>query len=53
MSYPDFFDAVARITLYDPLAELLGAADRGGSNTAMSMQSNLPGIPAPRWQAPT
>jgi formylmethanofuran dehydrogenase subunit E len=29
MSYPDFFDAVARITLYDPLAELLGAADRG------------------------
>lgn len=29
MSYPDFFDAVAHITLYDPLAEFLGAAERG------------------------
>lgn len=29
MSYPAFFDAVARITLYDPLAEFLGAADHG------------------------
>lgn len=29
MSYPDFFDAVARITLYDPLAEFLGAAECG------------------------
>ena len=29
MSYPAFFDAVARITLHDPLAELLGAADKG------------------------
>ncbi len=29
MSYPAFFDAVARITLYDPLAEFLGAADNG------------------------
>lgn len=29
MSYPDFFNAVARITLYDPLAEFLGAAERG------------------------
>lgn len=29
MSYPDFFDAVARIALYDPLAEFLGTADHG------------------------
>jgi hypothetical protein len=29
MSYPAFYDAVARITVYDPLAELLGAADHG------------------------
>lgn len=29
MSYPAFFDAVARITLHDPLAEFLGAADDG------------------------
>ncbi len=29
MSYPAFFDAVARITLHDPLAQLLGAADGG------------------------
>jgi len=29
MSYPAFFDAVARITLYDPLAEFLGTAGNG------------------------
>lgn len=29
MSYPAFFDAVARITLYDPLAEFLGTASSG------------------------
>jgi len=29
MSYPEFFAAVPRITLYDPLAELLGAAENG------------------------
>ena len=29
MNYPPFFDAVTRITLHDPLAALLGAADRG------------------------
>ncbi|WP_296754129.1 FmdE family protein [Thiobacillus sp.] len=29
MSYPAFFDAVARITLYDPLAEFLGTTDSG------------------------
>lgn len=29
MSHPAFFDAVARVTLYDPLAEFLGAADGG------------------------
>ena len=29
MSYPDFFDVVARITLHDPLAELLGTVDGG------------------------
>lgn len=29
MSFPEFFDAVPRITLHDPLAELLGAADQG------------------------
>lgn len=29
MSYPDFFEAVAHITLHDPLAELLGAVDGG------------------------
>lgn len=29
MSHPAFFDAVARIALRDPLAELLGAADDG------------------------
>lgn len=29
MSYPAFFDAVARITLYDPLAEFLGTAGSG------------------------
>ncbi|MEO6986962.1 MAG: hypothetical protein ABI155_16670 [Paralcaligenes sp.] len=29
MSYPSFFDKVKTITLYDPLTELLGAADQG------------------------
>lgn len=29
MNYPEFFDAVERITLYDPLAEFLGAAENG------------------------
>lgn len=29
MNYPEFFDAVARITLHDPLAEFLGAAENG------------------------
>lgn len=29
MSYPDFFDAVPRISLYDPLAEFLGATEGG------------------------
>ncbi|MDO9467879.1 MAG: FmdE family protein [Thiobacillus sp.] len=29
MSYPEFFAAVPRLTLHDPLAELLGAAGNG------------------------
>ena len=29
MSYPEFFAAVPRLTLYDPLAEFLGAAENG------------------------
>lgn len=29
MKYPDFFDAIPRIVLRDPLAEFLGAADGG------------------------
>lgn len=29
MSYPEFFAAVPRLTLHDPLAELLGAAENG------------------------
>src|SRR3990170_6752137 len=29
MSHPDFFDAVPRVSLYDPLAEFLGAAQGG------------------------
>lgn len=29
MNYPDFFDAVPRISLYDPLAEFLGATEDG------------------------
>lgn len=29
MSFPDFFDKVARIAVHDPLAEFLGAADKG------------------------
>ena len=29
MNYPDFFDAVPKISLYDPLAEFLGAAEDG------------------------
>lgn len=29
MSYPNFFDAVPRISLYDPLAEFLGATQDG------------------------
>jgi len=29
MSFPEFFAAVPRLTLHDPLAELLGAADNG------------------------
>jgi len=29
MSYPEFFAAVPRLTLRDPLAELLGAAENG------------------------
>lgn len=29
MKYPDFFDAVPRIDLHDPLAEFLGASEKG------------------------
>lgn len=29
MSFPEFFDAVPRLTLHDPLAEILGAAANG------------------------
>lgn len=29
MKYPDFFDAVPTIDLYDPLAEFLGATEKG------------------------
>ena len=29
MKYPEFFDAVPKIELYDPLAEFLGAAEKG------------------------
>ena len=29
MSHPDFFDAVSKISLYDPLAEFLGATEGG------------------------
>lgn len=29
MNYPDFFDAVPKISLYDPLAEFLGATEDG------------------------
>jgi hypothetical protein len=29
VSFPEFFAAVPRVTLHDPLAEVLGAADRG------------------------
>jgi hypothetical protein len=29
MRFPDFYDAVPRLRLYDPLAEFLGAADDG------------------------
>jgi hypothetical protein len=29
MKHPDFFDAVPKISLYDPLAEFLGATDAG------------------------
>jgi formylmethanofuran dehydrogenase subunit E len=29
MNHPDFFDAVPKISLYDPLAEFLGATDDG------------------------
>jgi hypothetical protein len=29
MNYPDFFDAVPKISLYDPLAEFLGATEKG------------------------
>lgn len=29
MSHPDFFDAVPKISLYDPLAEFLGASKEG------------------------
>lgn len=29
MKHPDFFDAVPKISLYDPLAEFLGAAEDG------------------------
>lgn len=29
MSHPEFFDAVPKISLYDPLAEFLGAAEGG------------------------
>ena len=29
MKYPDFFDAVPKVTLYDPLAEFLGATEKG------------------------
>lgn len=29
MQYPSFFDAARKITVYDPLAELLGAAENG------------------------
>lgn len=29
MKYPEFFDAVPKIDLYDPLAEFLGASEKG------------------------
>ena len=29
MTYPDYFDAAPELTLYDPLAELLGSAEGG------------------------
>jgi len=29
MQYPSFFDTARKITVYDPLAELLGAFDNG------------------------
>ncbi len=29
MKYPEFFDAVPKLELYDPLAEFLGATDKG------------------------
>ncbi len=29
MNHPDFFDEVPRISLYDPLAEFLGATEGG------------------------
>jgi len=29
MTYPPFYDAVETITLYDPLAELLGSFEKG------------------------
>lgn len=29
MNYPDFFDAVPKISMYDPLAEFLGATEGG------------------------
>ena len=29
MKHPDFFDAVPKINMYDPLAEFLGATENG------------------------
>lgn len=53
MSYPEFFAAVPRLTLHDPLADLLGAAANGLIEYGYTDAVSSRGIPVPPWRGPT
>ena len=41
MQYPDFFNQVESITLYDPLAEMLGSIEDGIIKFKVTIQHNF------------
>ena len=47
MNYPDFFDAIPKIGLYDPLAEFLGATEQGVLQYSYSDAVRLAGHSCP------